>query len=134
VHTSHVHPKAFLVLSSMLVALIGTPSFGQVGDIATHPILGEIEFENDSITVLRVHMAPHERTPMHDIASPRLVIWLTNAHLKDIGADGSVSEYTRAAGSTEWITPRRHMGENLSDHHLEFVAVIPKVISTPTLR
>jgi hypothetical protein len=97
------------------------------------PQLGKIEFENDRLTVVRMHMAPHERTPMHDIPSPRLVIWLTDAHLKDTEADGSVSEYERPAGSSDWITPRRHVGENLSDQDLNFLAIIPKLGSAAGL-
>jgi hypothetical protein len=93
------------------------------------PEFGKIEFDNDQITVVRIHMAPHERTAMHDIASPRLVIWLTDAHLRDIGADGSVNEYNRPAGFSDWVTPRRHMAENLSDQGLDFLAVIPKAVS-----
>jgi hypothetical protein len=93
--------------------------------------VGEVDFENDAMVVMRVHMAPGEKTPMHDIASPRLVIWLTDAHLKDTGADGKVSEYNRPAGSIDWITPRRHMGENMSDLALDFLAIIPKGISPP---
>jgi hypothetical protein len=96
------------------------PGFAQT------PEFGRVEFENEMIAVVRMHMAPHERTPMHDIVSPRLVIWLTDAHLKDTSPDGSVSEYSRPAGSIDWVTPRRHMGENLSDHGLDFVAIIPK--------
>jgi hypothetical protein len=96
------------------------PGFAQT------PEFGRVEFENEAITVVRMHMAPHERTPMHDIASPRLVIWLTDAHLKDTGADGRVSAYNRRAGSIDWITPRRHMGENLSDQGLDFLAIIPR--------
>jgi hypothetical protein len=105
--------------------------WSQVPDTAAQPMpgVGRIEFENESVTVLRVHMAPHEKTPMHDIVSARLVIWLTNAHLKDTGSDGSVSEYNRPAGSIDWVMPRRHMGENLSDQGLDFLAIIPKVVS-----
>jgi hypothetical protein len=98
------------------------PSSAQTPVGAAPPELGVIEFENETIAVVRMHMAPHERTPMHDIASPRLVIWLTDVRLKDTGSDGRVSEYNRPAGSIDWITPRRHMGENLNDHG----AIIPK--------
>jgi hypothetical protein len=91
--------------------------------------MGKVEFENESMIVVRMHMAPGEKTPMHDIVSPRLVIGLTDAHLKDTGSDGSVSEYRRPAGSTDWITPRRHMGENMSDQSLDFLAVIPKAVA-----
>jgi hypothetical protein len=76
-------------------------------------------------------MGPHEKTPMHDIVSPRLVVWLTDAHLKDTGTDGSVTEYSRPAGSMDWVTPRRHMGENASDQGLEFLAIIPKGGAAP---
>jgi len=42
-----------------------------------------VELENDAVVVVRIRIAPHERTPMHDIASARLVVWLTDAHLRD---------------------------------------------------
>jgi hypothetical protein len=120
-----------IMLSSICLAFAAPSSWSQVPNIAAQPMLGvgEIEFENESITVLRLHMAPHEKTPMHDIVSARLVIWLTDAHLRDTGSDGSVTEYNRRAGSIDWIMPRRHMGENLSDQGLDFLAIIPKVVS-----
>jgi hypothetical protein len=93
---------------------------------------GKVEFENESMIVLRMHIAPREKTPMHDIVSPRLVIWLTDAHLKDTGPDGRSNEYSRTSGSIDWITPRRHMGENLSDRTIDFLAIIPKVAAGPT--
>jgi hypothetical protein len=128
---NRIHLRPLTVLSSMCLAFAVSSSQSQVPDIAARPVpgVGKIEFENESIVVLRMHMAPHEKTPMHDIASARLVIWLTDAHLKDTGSDGSLSEYNRPAGSIDWITPRRHMGENLSDQGLDFLAIIPKVIS-----
>lgn len=97
------------------------------------PGVGKIEFENETMIVIRMHMAPREKTPMHDIVSARLVIWLTDAHLKDTAPDGKVSEYKRPSGSTDWITPRRHMGENMSDQSLDFLAIIPKTIAAPGL-
>jgi hypothetical protein len=123
--------RALIMLSSMCLAFAVSSSWSQVPDIATQPMpgVGKIEFENESVTVLRMHIAPHEKTPMHDIVSARLVIWLTDAHLKDTGSDGTVSEYKRPAGSIDWIMPRRHMGENLSDQGLDFLAIIPKVVS-----
>lgn len=100
---------------------------GQAAEIAAG--FGKVEFENESIVVFRVHMAAHEKTPMHDIVSPRLVIWLTDAHLRDIAPDGRAEEYRRARGSIDWVTPRRHMGENLGDRSIDFLAVIPKVVA-----
>src|SRR5262245_44375172 len=123
--------KASIMIASVCLALAVSPSEGQVPDKAPEVVsgVGKIEFENDSITVVRIRMAPHERTPMHDIASSRLVIWLTNAHLKNIEAGGAVREYHRAAGAIDWVTPHRHIGENLSERDLEFLAIIPKAVS-----
>jgi hypothetical protein len=112
--------KAPILVGIVWLMSSATPGFAQT------PEFGSIEFENGAISVIRMHMAPHERTPMHDIASARLVIWLTDVRLKDTGADGRVSEYNRSAGSIDWVTPRRHMGENLSDKGLDFLAIIPK--------
>src|SRR5262249_23329016 len=65
-----------------------TPSHGAAIPQAG-PANAVVEFENESIVVVRIRMAPHEKTPMHDIASARLVVWLTDAHLRDTHPDGS---------------------------------------------
>jgi hypothetical protein len=80
------------------------------------------ELENTTMLVLRIRMAPHEKTAMHDL-SARLVIWLTDAYLRDTKPDGTVTDYRRVAGSTEWVPAQQHAGENLSDSPL---AVVPK--------
>ena|SRR5260370_34446757 len=49
------------------------------------------ELDNESVVVLRIRMAPHERTGLHDV-SARLVIWLTDAHLRDTKADGTTTD------------------------------------------
>ena len=59
-----------------------TPSHGAAIPQAG-PANAVVEFENESIVVVRIRMAPGEKTPMHDITSARLVVWLTNAHLRD---------------------------------------------------
>ena len=86
----------------------------------------KVEFENEAIIVIRVRMAPHEKTPMHDITSPRLVVWLTDAHLRDTHPDGSANETHRRAGEIDWVGVQRHAGENLSHEPLEFLAIVPK--------
>jgi hypothetical protein len=78
------------------------------------------------IIVVRVRMAPHEKTPMHDITSARLVVWLTDAHLRDTHPDGSANETHRRAGTIDWVGVQRHAGENLSHDPLEFLAIVPK--------
>jgi len=102
-----------------------TPSHGAAIPPAG-PANAVVEFENESIVVVRIRMAPSEKTPMHDITSARLVIWLTDAHLRDTHPDGSANETHRRAGEINWVGVQRHAGENLSHEPLEFLAIVPK--------
>ena len=94
------------------------------------PANAVVEFENESMVVIRVRMAPGEKTPMHDITSARLLVWLTDAHLLDTHPDGSTNETHRRAGEIDWVGVQRHAGENLSQEPLEFLAIVPKAGAT----
>jgi len=85
-----------------------------------------VEFENDLVQVIRIRIAPHEMTPMHEISSPRVQILLTDEHLKIIFPNGEIREERHKAGETAWLEPQKHAGENLSDSPLEFITVVPK--------
>jgi hypothetical protein len=102
-----------------------TPSHGTAIPQAG-PANAVVEFENESIVVVRVRMAPHEKTPMHDIASARLVVWLTDVYLRDTHADGSTDDIRRRAGEVDWVPIQRHAGENFAHEPLEFLAIVPK--------
>ena len=102
-----------------------TPSHGAAIPQAG-PANAVVEFENESMVVIRVRMAPGEKTPMHDITSARLVVWLTDAHLRDTHPDGSANETHRRAGEIDWVGVQRHAGENLAHESLEFLAIVPK--------
>jgi hypothetical protein len=102
-----------------------TPSHGAAIPQAG-PANAVVEFENESMVVVRIRMAPGEKTPMHDITSARLVVWLTDAHLRDTHPDGSANETHRRAGEIDWVGVQRHAGENLSHEPLEFLAIVPK--------
>src|SRR5262249_27414775 len=92
------------------------------------PLPGDdkVKFENEPIIVGRGRMAPHEKTPMHDIPSARLGVGLTDAHVRDTRPDGSANETHRRAGAIDWVGVQRHAGENLSHEPLEFLAIVPK--------
>jgi hypothetical protein len=105
------------LLSSALVAS------GQ--EVLLHGPGQRVELDNPSVLVLRMSLGPHEKTGMHDV-SARLVIWLTEAHLRDTKPDGSARQYDRAAGAVDWVPAQRHAGENLSDQPVEFLAILPK--------
>lgn len=100
-------------------ALSGSGASGVRGPAST------VEFGNADVTVLRIRIAPHERLPMHDV-TPRVIIWLTDAHLRMTFPEGPSQEFRSKAGETTWLPAGRHAGENLSHLPIEFVAVLPK--------
>jgi quercetin dioxygenase-like cupin family protein len=115
--------KAILIL---VVTVFGLPFFAlSQEELPKGPAHFKIEFENESILVLRIRLDPHEKTPMHQV-TPRIVVWLTDAHLRDTLADGKTIELRRRAGATEWVPAQKHSGENLSNQPVEFVAIVPK--------
>jgi len=99
----------------------------------TGPGSMKVEFENEAVLVLRIRMAAHEQTPAHDV-SARLVVWLTDARLRDTFPDGRSDDIERAPGAVDWIPAQRHAGENLSDKPIEFLAIVPKAASLPHSR
>ncbi len=88
------------------------------------PQFSHREIANASVVVLRIRVPAHAVIPQHDV-TPRVVVWLTDARLKLTFPDGTSREETHRAGETNWVTPERHAGQNLSDKPIEFIAVIP---------
>ena len=129
-----------IFIACMVLACASEPSWTQHAGPSAHPAPphassalpsagpadAKVEFENEYIIVVRVRMAPHEKTPMHDITSARLVVWLTDAYLRDTHPDGRTDELRRRAGDIDWVPVQRHAGENLAQEPLEFLAIVPK--------
>ncbi len=64
-----------------------------------------LALDNDAVQVARIHLDPHEEIPMHDV-TPRVVVWLTEAHLRATLPDGKTRDER--------------------DRAIDFTAVIPK--------
>ena len=82
----------------------------------------KVEFENEQVRVLRVHLGPKESSPMHE-HPPSVVIPLTDAHLKFTLTDGKTEERTTTAGSVRYRAAIKHAAENLSDKPFEAIEV-----------
>src|SRR5215467_1958576 len=115
---------AALIASCTTIALAQEhPRSQTMTHMATAPIDAKLVTDNELVQVFRMSVPAHFKTPMHDV-SPRVVVWLSDAHFVDHFADGTRKEEIRKAGDVEWVPGRRHAGENLSDKPMEFIAVI----------
>jgi hypothetical protein len=115
------------ILAMLLVAVCAcAPGFAQETNghrPAGSPGDYKLLLENESVQVLRIRIAAHEKTPMHDV-TPRVVLWLADAHFVDRFPDGAAREEIRKAGDVEWVSARRHAGENVGETPMEFIAVV----------
>jgi hypothetical protein len=115
-------PKVWLAVFGVTVVLLSGKGWSQHSGTSEHQLPADaippgpsnikIEFENESVPVLRIRMSPHEKIPMHDL-SARLVVWLTQVHLRDAFPDGRSQDMERAVGAIDWVPAQRHAGENL---------------------
>ena len=92
---------------------------------AAGQISAKVITENEFVQVVRMSIPGRALTPVHDV-TPRVVVWLSDAHFVDRFADGDAREERRKTGEVEWVPMRRHSGENLSDEPMVFVAVVVK--------
>jgi len=60
---------------------------------------------------------------MHDV-TPRVVVWLSDADIKDTFANGQSDEIRRSPGMVDWVPAERHAGENLGAQPVEFLAIV----------
>jgi len=97
-----------MVLRLFLIALVTTAGIrGQSG----------VEIDNAWVRVLRVKVAPREKSPAH--AHPASVaVYLTDAHLRING-----KEVTRKAGDVAWFEAANYTDESLSDQPIELIVM-----------
>jgi hypothetical protein len=113
-------------LSLLAAARSGIPAEPPQHPAHPAPPQAEPQLDNAAVQVIRIRLGPREKVPMHQVATPRVVVWLTDAHMRYVFEDGTLREERRRAGQVDWVVPQRHAGENLDDHAVEFVAVVPK--------
>jgi hypothetical protein len=123
------------ILAMLLIAnCVWVPALVQDADShhpAGPPGDAALVLENGSVQVFRIRIAPHEKTPMHDV-TPRAVVWLADARFVDTFPDGTTREEIRKAGDAEWVPAQRHAGENVGETPMDFIAVVLKAADPAT--
>jgi quercetin dioxygenase-like cupin family protein len=88
------------------------------------------EFQNQHVRVARVHLAPHQQIPMHEVP-PHVAVWLTDGDLKITYPDNRSEVQHLHAGQTLWVAMGKHAGENVGARPMEFVVVEPLPSQSP---
>ena len=111
--------RTFLLAAGMCLA--GSVALAQ-DPAKVDPQHCKVEFENAQVRVLRWHLGPHEKVPMHE--HPAYVqISLTDQHVRFTLPDGKTKEVEAKAGQVSWNEAQKHSAENLGVSATENVQV-----------
>ena len=83
----------------------------------------KLEFENSQVRVTRVRMSPRQSVPMHEHLLNRVIVYITDANVRETSPEGNAVVIQHKAGDFSWDGPARHAVENLNDKPLEALVV-----------
>ena len=105
--------------------------FGRQDAASIGPKIVSVEYENDSIRVLRVKFATHDRLEMH--SHPSLVVVALTPNTRRIFLpDGTHKDVQANSGDVTWREPGTHAVENLGDA-FEDIEIEFKKVSAPAV-
>jgi quercetin dioxygenase-like cupin family protein len=120
-----MHPGTSLFL--LLLSLF----FGRQDAVTVNPKIVSVEYENDTIRVLRVKFATHDRLEMHSHPS-LVVVALTPNSRRIFLPDGTQRDAQAKSGEVTWREPGTHAVENLGDA-FENIEIEFKKVSAPAV-
>lgn len=81
------------------------------------------EFENTQVRVLRLTLAAGESTPVFECRLNRLIVYITEANVREAAAGGKAEVVRQNPAEFRWLGPSKQSVENLSDKPFEAVIV-----------
>ena len=82
----------------------------------------KVEFENESVRVLRISYAPGEKSVMH--YHPNAVaVYITDGNTRMTTPDGKTQEMAVKAGAAAWTPAGSHLPQNTGDKRFEVILV-----------
>ena len=115
---------ATLILAGVMaygVSALAQPGGGKADPVKVDAKHYKVEFENESVRVLRISYAPGEKSVMH--YHPNAVaVYLTDGKTRMTTPDGKSQDMAVKAGAASWTAAGSHLPQNTGDR-LELVLV-----------
>ena len=110
----------------VVVSLLFVLSFAAVA-LAQDPVKVDanhykVEFENEQVRVLRIKVAPGEKSVMHQHPNA-VAIFVTDVNGKFTFPDGKSEAVTSKAGEARWTPAITHLPENTGSQPFEVILV-----------
>ena len=118
----HTHNSGMVFCLIAVAAFIFTESLRAQDPTKVASKHYKVVFENDSVRVLRITYAPHEKSVMHEHPNA-VAVFLTDLNVHFTLPDGKIIDNTGKAGDAIWTPAGKHLPENLADKALEAILV-----------
>ena len=103
------------------VSALAQPGGGKADPVKVDAKHYKVEFENESVRVLRISYAPGEKSVMH--YHPNAVaVYLTDGKTRMTTPDGKSQDMSVQAGAAAWTPAGSHLPQNTGDR-LELILV-----------
>lgn len=116
----------------VLIAGLAVASTAAAQDpITSNPKVYHLVFENSTVRVLRVSVAPGQKTVLHEHPDNAVVV-LVDGKIRFTGADGKSQDVEMKAHEAMWSPAGKHFGENIGTGPIDAVIVELKGNTAPT--
>jgi len=95
---------------------------GKADPVKVDPKHYKVEFENESVRVLRISYAPGEKSVMHNHPNA-VAVFLTDGTTKMTTPDGKSQDTPAKAGGALWTPAGSHLPQNVGSKSFELILV-----------
>jgi quercetin dioxygenase-like cupin family protein len=117
---------ATLILAGVIaygVAAYAQPtSAGKADPVKVDARHYKVEFENESVRVLRISYAPGEKSVMH-YHPASVAVYLSDGKTRMTTPDGKSEDIPAKAGAATWTPAGSHLPQNVGDKRSELILV-----------
>jgi quercetin dioxygenase-like cupin family protein len=104
------------------VAAHAQPAGGKADPVKVDAKHYKVEFENESVRVLRISYGPGEKSVMH-YHPASVAVYLTDGKTRMTTPDGKSEEAPIKAGAASWAPAGSHLPQNVGDKRFEVIVV-----------
>jgi beta-alanine degradation protein BauB len=123
--------RRFRLVLVLALGLAMTSPVGAQDAVKSNPKVYHVVLENQAVRVLRVNVAPGQKTVLHEHPDNAVVL-LANGKMRFTGADGASQDVDMNAKDAMWSPAGKHFGENTGSSAIEAVIVELKGSNPPT--
>lgn len=103
--------------------MVPTVHYSALDPLKVAPQHYKVEIDNNQVRVLRLHLEPGEKTPLHDEPFERLIVPLTAARLKVAVSEGKAKAVAYKQAELRWLLPGGEADENIGSKSYEAIIV-----------